>query len=168
MISAPTDDPWKNATGHSAIEKVLGVRGEHLEGREGLPEAFANAIKRGECNKMAKVELKQTLTHVRDLVPDSLMWAQEEWDKSASIGEMRDLLKSAGAFDEIPALVWKQVAVDIAESVLPIFEKRYPKDDRVRKCIEVTRAYISGNATKDALDQANRKPLPQPPIQGGK
>ena len=85
-----------------------------------------------------------------------------------SVGEMRDLLKAAGALDEIPALVWQHVAVDIAESVLPIFEKRYPKDDRVRKCIEVTRAYISGNATKDALDQANRKPLPQPPIQGGK
>jgi hypothetical protein len=69
---------WDDATGHSAIEKVFGYKGEHVEGREGLPEAFAKAIKRGECNRMAKVEPAQAVKHVYDLLPEELtLWADE-------------------------------------------------------------------------------------------
>src|SRR5208282_1713155 len=38
-------------------------------------------------------------------------------------------------------------ACDCAELVLPIYEKKYPNDERVRKCIEVTRQWANGDAT---------------------
>ena len=40
-------------------------------------------------------------------------------------------------------------AADCAERVLPIFEKRYPKDDRPRKAIGVARRFARGKATKE-------------------
>ena len=72
VLAAPNDDPWKNATGHSAIEKVLGVKGEHMEGREGLPSGFAQDIRLGKCNKMAQVEAGEAVKNVLDLLPDDL------------------------------------------------------------------------------------------------
>jgi len=42
-------------------------------------------------------------------------------------------------------------AADCAERVLPIWEKKYPTDERVRKMIEITRAFARGQATKDNL-----------------
>jgi hypothetical protein len=63
---------WDDATGHSALEKVLGCSGKHCEGREGLPEGFASDIRSGRCNRMARVEPKQALSHVLDLLPPGL------------------------------------------------------------------------------------------------
>ena len=45
-------------------------------------------------------------------------------------------------------------AVLCAERALPIFEKRYPKDKRPRKCIEVTKRYLDSKATLDELRKA--------------
>jgi hypothetical protein len=42
-------------------------------------------------------------------------------------------------------------AADCAERVLPIFEKRYPNDKRVRECIEGVRAFARGEITRDEL-----------------
>ena len=72
VLTAPNDDPWKNATGHSAIEKVLGVLGEHMEGKEGIPEGFKSAIRMGHCNRMARVEPAEAMKNVADLLPDDL------------------------------------------------------------------------------------------------
>jgi hypothetical protein len=70
-------DSWDDATGHSAIEKVFGYKGEHKEGRKGLPEEFANAIKSGLCNRMARVEPEQAVKHVYDLLPKDLqLWGK--------------------------------------------------------------------------------------------
>ena len=46
------------------------------------------------------------------------------------------------------------VACDCAELVLPIFEKKYPDDKRVRNCIEVTRNWANGKATIDEVRSA--------------
>lgn len=46
------------------------------------------------------------------------------------------------------------VACLIAEDALPIFEKKYPDDDRVRKCIEVTRAWAKGETTIEQVREA--------------
>ena len=46
------------------------------------------------------------------------------------------------------------VACDCAELVLPIYEKRYPNDDRVRNCIAVTRQWASGEASIDDVRTA--------------
>ncbi len=40
-------------------------------------------------------------------------------------------------------------ACDCAEMVLPIYEHKYPGDDRPRKAIEVIRLYANGKATED-------------------
>jgi hypothetical protein len=46
-------------------------------------------------------------------------------------------------------------ACDCAETVLPIFEKQYPKDDRPRKAIGVARLYVNGMATIEETSAAD-------------
>ena len=41
------------------------------------------------------------------------------------------------------------LACDIAEDVLHFYEKKYPKDSRVRDCIAVARRYANGEATEE-------------------
>lgn len=60
---------WVDALGHSAIEKLFGVKGKHKEGREGLPPEFEQAIRDGKCNRMAKVDPSNAYRFVRDLLP---------------------------------------------------------------------------------------------------
>ena len=43
---------------------------------------------------------------------------------------------------------------DYAERVLPIFEREFPKDNRPRNTIAVTRLFIEGQATRDELEIA--------------
>jgi hypothetical protein len=45
---------------------------------------------------------------------------------------------------------------DIAAEVLPIFEKKYPNDKRVRECIETLRRYAKGKATIKEVREARR------------
>jgi len=45
-------------------------------------------------------------------------------------------------------------ACDCAESVLHIFEVKYPDDKRPRECIEVARRFANGAATTEELDAA--------------
>ena len=45
-------------------------------------------------------------------------------------------------------------ACGCAESVLPIYEKHYPGDDRVKNCIEVAKRYAVGKATEEERDAA--------------
>ena len=46
------------------------------------------------------------------------------------------------------------LACDYAERVLPIFEKEYSGDPRVRNCIEVARRFAQGKATKEEITAA--------------
>ena len=60
-------------------------------------------------------------------------------------------------------------AVLCAESALPIFEKKYPKDKRPRECVETAKRYLDGKATIDELRKARSaaaalpKAAPRPP-----
>jgi hypothetical protein len=45
-------------------------------------------------------------------------------------------------------------AAACAEHVLPIFEKRYPDDDRPRRAIETARLFADGRATAEELENA--------------
>ena len=47
--------------------------------------------------------------------------------------------------------------VDCAETALPLYEKRYPNDSRVRDCLRVTREWADGKATDDELRAARMK-----------
>lgn len=46
------------------------------------------------------------------------------------------------------------VACDCAELVLPIFEKKYPDNKRVRECLETTRKWANGEATIEDVRKA--------------
>ena len=50
----------------------------------------------------------------------------------------------------------KLFACDCAEHVLPIFEKRYPGDDRPRKIIETIRQSANREPTDDEIEEVNR------------
>ena len=45
-------------------------------------------------------------------------------------------------------------ACDCAERVLPLYERQYPGDMRVRDCIAVVRRYANGQATREELTAA--------------
>src|SRR5271154_5536938 len=47
-----------------------------------------------------------------------------------------------------------RASCDCAELVLPIFEKKYPEDKRVRECIEVTRKWANGEASVEDVGKA--------------
>jgi len=47
------------------------------------------------------------------------------------------------------------MAADFAESVLPIFETYYPKDDRPRKAIQAARDFVNGKITEEELFAAS-------------
>ena len=72
----------------------------------------------------------------------------------------KTILKSNGIIDAVWAL--KVLAyedrclfmADVAESVLHIFEKKYPDDKRPRKAIDAVRDYKSKSITKDQLGEA--------------
>jgi hypothetical protein len=46
------------------------------------------------------------------------------------------------------------LACDYAEHVLPIYEKKYPNDNRPRQAVEVSRRYANGEATSIELSTA--------------
>ena len=45
----------------------------------------------------------------------------------------------------------RQFALHCAKQVLPIFEKKYPEDKKVRECIEATQLYVDGKITREEL-----------------
>lgn len=73
--------------------------------------------------------------------------------------DLMDILKSNGIKDAVWALRCFEYRnyclflADIAESVLPIFEKKYPKDDRPGKAIQAIRDYKDGKITKQNLKE---------------
>jgi hypothetical protein len=83
---------WLDATGHSALEKVLGVKGKHKEGREGLPDGFASDIRSGKCNRMARVDPQQAIRNVLDLCPPGLRL----WEDGVTTLDLRDATIPAG------------------------------------------------------------------------
>lgn len=50
----------------------------------------------------------------------------------------------------------QQLALDLARVVLPIFEEKYPEDQRVRKCLEATEKFLKGEITKAELREFRR------------
>mgnify|MGYP001316261842 CR=1 FL=1 len=92
-----------------------------------------------------------------------------EWGDKDDIN-LLDILKHNGTADCLWALcatvkhpdgdrVMRLMAADFAETVLPIFEKKYPNDDRPRKAIEAARKFANGEITeaaRAALDNVSK------------
>lgn len=82
-----------------------------------------------------------------------------EMDMTKEI-DLMDILKSNGIKDAVWALRcwdymdWCLFICEVAESVLPIFEEKYPEDDRPRKALQAIRDYKAGIITKQDLENA--------------
>ena len=61
------------------------------------------------------------------------------------------LLRKCEGWNERTARLF---ACDCAARVLPIYEKKYPKDDRPRNAIEAARKYAKGEITRPEVDTA--------------
>ena len=57
---------------------------------------------------------------------------------------------------EIDRKLLVKAACKCAELVLPIYEKKYPKDSRVRNCIAVTLRWVAGKATIEEVREARK------------
>ena len=93
---------------------------------------------------------------------DLICWLNEEIYEAEGRGksirhENKDVFEQARLIRKIET--WNErtdrlFAVDCAEHVLPIFEKRYPNDDRPRKAIHAVRDFVDGKISKESLDAA--------------
>jgi len=81
-----------------------------------------------------------------------------EWGDKDEIN-LLDILEHNGTADCLWALcatvkhpegdrVMRLMAADFAEAALPIYEKKYPKDDRPRKAIKAARDFANGKITE--------------------
>lgn len=106
--------------------------------------------------------MKTTLNRIQANCPDPIWFntilrrlgKTQVDDEPLSISDLLDspgnaiwALQTAEGFNKEIRLF----ACDCAESVLSIFEKHYPNDDRPRKSIEVARKYANGEASMDEL-----------------
>jgi hypothetical protein len=58
--------------------------------------------------------------------------------------------------EKAAADVARRLAIQFARDVLPIFEKRYPNDDRPRKAIDAAEDFLAGKIDAEALLKARR------------
>jgi len=106
-----------------------------------------------------------TLNKIRKHSPCEDGWVKlnkflgSDYGKDASV-KFSQILESNGLDDALWCLRSicpeheKEVrlfAVDCAERVLPIYEKKYPNDSRVRDCIEATKKYLNDEITLEEL-----------------
>lgn len=109
--------------------------------------------------------MKTTYAKIKSFDPCTKGWeillknTNPKMDMEKEINLM-DILRSNGIRDAVWALRcfdymdWCLFACEVAESVLPIFEKKYPKDDRPRKALQAIRDYKAGKITKQDLSAA--------------
>ena len=69
-------------------------------------------------------------------------------DSKKSVVREARLLRKIETWDEKTARLF---AADCAEKVLPIYEEKYPDDDRPRKAVKVARDYANGKIKKAAM-----------------
>jgi hypothetical protein len=87
--------------------------------------------------------------------PEFKAWANEAgiqsdaeaWQKLHRADLMLWLTKKRGI--ELDEAKLRHFAVDCAEDVLPLFERRYPGDDRLHKAIQAARRWAEGNVDTD-------------------
>ena len=118
---------------------------------------------------MKKFVFTTTLKKIRKHGPCADGWAKllEHLGKTKPDDEpinLLTILESNGVKDMLWALrgvdhperdkIARLMACDFAEAVLPIFEKKYPDDERPRNSIKVARRYANGKATDKELAAA--------------
>jgi hypothetical protein len=88
-------------------------------------------------NSLGKTEADDTEVTIRYIL-DLLGFADATWALSITEGCEKNI---------------RLFACDCAESVLPLFEEKYPEDKRPRRAIEVARRFAVGEATLEELKE---------------
>ena len=111
--------------------------------------------------------MKTTLNKIRKYSPCEGSWKKlllslNKTEADDEPLELQHILDTLGISDAVWSLrsiegadrEIRLFACDCAESVLPIYESKFPNDDRPLRAIEVARAYANGEATEDELAAA--------------
>jgi len=105
--------------------------------------------------------MKTTYEKIKSFRPCSDGWKKllentnPEMNMTAEI-DLMDILRSNGIKDAVWALRcwdymdWCLFICDVCESILPIFEKKYPEDDRPRKALQAIKACKAGTVAGQA------------------
>lgn len=88
--------------------------------------------------------------------PDGYKWAiqnkikstEDVWDKCERADWLLWLIQKTGRIDEKRMII---ITALIAETVLHIYEEKFPDDSRVRECIQAIKDYANGKITKEKL-----------------
>ena len=100
--------------------------------------------------------------HASKKAQDALQYAPGPWlerirlggvvlaDTDKAVGSRRVTLSAPVNVERVLRLF----ACECAERVLPIFERKYPNDNRPRRAIEVARLFADGKATQEDRDAA--------------
>jgi hypothetical protein len=101
--------------------------------------------------------MKTTMTKIKSFHRCKSVWEKLNKNHKQEKVSLMQILKSNGIEDAVLALRcfdYKDYCLfnaDVAESVLHIFEKKYPKDLRPRNCIQGIRDFKAGKITKEEL-----------------
>ena len=111
------------------------------------------------------MKLTTTLSKIRACYPCTQSWQTllkslgPGFDSKAEIN-LLTILKSNGvldmlwclrATDQNSRLISAQLAIEFAEEVLPIFEEKYPVDQRPKKAIQAARDYLDRKISRETL-----------------
>jgi hypothetical protein len=111
--------------------------------------------------------MKTAFRKIKNCKPCESGWEQLiSYHKPSSLDEeisIEEIIKSNGLYDAIWALravddteALTLFFIDLAESVLHIYEKRFPGDTRVRDCIDACKKYIKGEiSVKELIEKKN-------------
>ena len=146
--------------GGTVFYKITGPKGEAIHGGTGrwpLPETGKWRSVRGKlvaCQRGLHVVTAEQLPPWAAL--DAVVWEVETAGDVIDAGDKHvarkaRLVRKVGTLDRRTLVTF---AADCAERVLPIFEKKYPEDDRPRKAIEMLRRWLAGEASESELRAA--------------
>ena len=109
-------------------------------------------LKHGPCGqeKGSMVGWDKLLTYLGKSEPDDEPLSIKTILESNGIDDALWALRAVDGFEKEKRLM----ACDFAESVLSIYEKEYPNDDRPRNAIQAARDYANGLISEDDLDAA--------------
>ncbi len=114
-----------------------------------LYTTFALAKKAGACKESYK-KVTKALGGVSHYGKHTLI----PLDKVLEVCGLNDALWALRFITKPADKEIRLLACDYAERVLPIFEKKYPRDNRLRQAIDISRKYANGEATSGELAAA--------------
>jgi hypothetical protein len=108
-----------------------------------------------------ELELCEKGLHASERLVDALSYGNSGVICRVEVGEdyLEGSDKLVSSYRKVLAVadctsILQQFAIETAESVLPIYEKEYPNDNRPRAAIEAVKAYLAGEISQAELESA--------------